>query len=115
MAERYPGVNVVIDHIAMIDITAQDEAGFGPLLDMARLPNVHVRTSLHNPSKQDPPFRDVWPFLERMYDAYGPKRLIYANFYEYLIMKDLIPFFTEDDKPWILGGNAEKLYFKSPR
>lgn len=111
MAERYPGVNIVIDHIAMIDITAPDKDGFGPLLDMNRLPNVYVRTSLHNPSKEDPPFRDVWPFLERMYDTYGPKRLVYANFYEYLIMKDLIPFFTDEDKQWILGGNAEKLYF----
>ena len=28
--------------------------------------------------------------------------MLYANFYEYLIMADLIPFFTEEDKEWIL-------------
>src|SRR2546423_2745937 len=39
MAERFPGVNVVIDHMAMIDITAPDSEGFAPLLDLARLPN----------------------------------------------------------------------------
>ena len=37
MARRFPGVNVVIDHIAMIDIARPDSEGFGPLLDLARL------------------------------------------------------------------------------
>src|SRR3954453_19583580 len=32
MAARFPGVNVVIDHMAMIDIAASDDEGFGPLL-----------------------------------------------------------------------------------
>lgn len=111
MAARFPGVNIVIDHIAMIDITAPDADGFGPLLELARHPNVYVRTSLHNPSKtKQLPFRDVWPFLRRLYDAFGPKRLIYANFYELLIMKELIPFFTAEDKTHILGGTAYRLY-----
>jgi predicted TIM-barrel fold metal-dependent hydrolase len=111
MAERFPGVNVVIDHLAMIDITAPDESGFGPLLDLAKFPNVYGRTSLHNPSKtQQPPFRDVWPFLRRVYDRFGPRRLVWANFYELLIMKELIPFFTAEDKEWILGRTAHRLY-----
>lgn len=112
MAERFPGVNIVIDHIAMIDITAPDADGFGPLLDLARFPNVYIRTSLHNPSKtRQLPYRDVWPFLRRLYDRYGPKRLVYANFAELPIMKELIPFFTAEDKEWILGRTAYRLYF----
>ena len=111
MARRFPGVNVVIDHIAMIDITAPDNAGFGPLLELEKLPNVYVRTSLHNPSKtRQPPFRDVWPFLRRIYDRFGGKRMIWANFYELLIMKELIPFFTAEDKEWILGRTAHRIY-----
>lgn len=111
MAARYPGVNIVIDHIAMIDIAAPDDAGFGPLLDLSKYPNVYVRTSLHNPSKSKQlPFRDVWPFLRRLYDRFGPQRLVYANFYELLIMKELIPFFTAADKEHILGGTAYRLY-----
>ena len=111
MAERFPGVKVVIDHLAMIDITADDAAGFGPLLAMRSIPNVYIRTSLHNPSREQTPYRDVWPFLERIYDAYGPERLLFANFFEYVIMKELIPFFTEADKAWILGKTAEGIYF----
>ena len=78
---------------------------------MRSIPNVYIRTSLHNPSREQTPYRDVWPFLERIYDAYGPERLLFANFFEYVIMKELIPFFTEADKAWILGKTAEGIYF----
>jgi predicted TIM-barrel fold metal-dependent hydrolase len=116
MAERFPGVNVVIDHMAMIDITAPDSAGFGPLLGLAKYSNVYVRTSLHNPSKtKETPYRDVWPFLRRLYDTFGPKRLIWANFFEYIIMKELIPFFRAEDKEWILGRTAHRIYGFAPR
>jgi predicted TIM-barrel fold metal-dependent hydrolase len=111
MAERFPGVNVVIDHLAMIDITAPDSEGFGPLLNLVKFPNVYVRTSLHNPSKtRETPYRDVWPFLERVYDTFGPRRLIWANFFEYIIMKEMIPFFKPEDKEWILGRTAHRIY-----
>ena len=111
MAARFPGVNVVIDHMAMIDIKAPDSAGFGPLLDLVKWPNVYIRTSLHNPSKtRQTPYRDVWPFLRRLYDRFGPRRLIWANFFEYVIMKEMIPFFTAEDKEWILGRTAARIY-----
>ena len=111
MAQRFPGVNIVIDHMAMIDITASDSDGFGPLLDLARHPNVYVRTSLHNPSKtKQPPFRDVWPFLHRLYNRFGPRRLVWANFFELMVMQEMIPFFTAEDKEWILGKTAKRLY-----
>ena len=112
MAERFPGVNIVIDHLAMIDITAPDSEGIDPLCGLVRFPNVYIRTSLHNPSKETIPYRDVWPYLERIYNTFGPQRLLFANFFEYLIMKDLIPFFTAEDKIWILGKTAEGIYFK---
>ncbi len=112
MAERFPGVKVVIDHFAMMDITAPDSEGFGPLLELSKRPNVTIRTSLHNPSREQMPFRDMWPYLERVYDRFGPQRMIYANFYEFLIMKDLIPFFTAEDKEWILGKTAMGIYFR---
>jgi predicted TIM-barrel fold metal-dependent hydrolase len=112
MAERFPGVKVVIDHFAMIDITRPDSEGIDQILALERLPNVYIRTSLHNSSKEQIPYRDMWPYLRRVYDRFGPQRMIYANFYELLIMKELIPFFTAEDKEWILGKTALPLYFK---
>jgi len=110
MARRFPGVKVVIDHFAMIDITRPDSEGIDQILALEPLSNVFVRTSLHNPSRQSIPFRDMWPYLRRVYDRFGPRRMIYANFYELLIMKDLIPFFTAEDKQWILGKTAADVY-----
>ena len=111
MAARHPGVKVVIDHFAMIDISRPDDEGFGPLLDLHRLSNVYIRTSLHNLSKQGLPFRDMWPYLKRVYDLFGPERMLYANFYELLIMKDMVPFFSAADREWIMGRTAAGLYF----
>jgi predicted TIM-barrel fold metal-dependent hydrolase len=110
MARRYPGVKVVIDHFAMIDISRPDSEGIDLILGLAEFPNVYIRTSLHNPSKEDVPFRDMWPYLRKVYDRFGPRRMIYANFYELLIMKELIPFFTAEDKEWILGKTALGVY-----
>ncbi|MEZ5366245.1 MAG: amidohydrolase family protein [Bryobacterales bacterium] len=80
------------------------------MLALEKHPNVYIRTSLHNPSNEQMPYRDMWPYLERLYDRYGPKRMLYANFFELLIMKDLIPFFTAEDKEWILGKTALSVY-----
>jgi predicted TIM-barrel fold metal-dependent hydrolase len=111
MAERFPGVNVVIDHMAMIDISKPDSDGFGPLLELARFPNVYIRTSLHNPSKtRQMPYRDVWPFLRRLYDRYGARRMVWANFFEYVIVKETIPFLSAEDKEWIMGRTGQKIY-----
>ena len=110
MAERFRGVKIVIDHFAMIDITRPDEEGIDQILDLEKFPNVYIRTSLHNPSKEEIPYRDMWPYLRRVYDRFGPQRMLYANFYELPVMKDIIPFFTSEDKKWILGKTAAGIY-----
>ena len=110
MAERFRGVKIVIDHFAMIDITRPDEEGIDQILDLEKFPNVYIRTSLHNPSKEEIPYRDIWPYLRRVYDRFGPQRMLYANFYELPVMKDVIPFFTSEDKKWILGKTAAGIY-----
>jgi len=110
MAERFPGVKIVIDHFAMIDIKRPDEEGIIPILNLQKFPNVYIRTSLHNPSNEDVPFRDMWPYLRKVYDRFGPRRMLYANFYETLIMKEIIPFFTPEDKKWIMGKTAAGIY-----
>ena len=111
MASRHPGVKVVVDHFGMIDLQAADsEQVMEQLLALALLPNVYMRTTLTNPSKERLPFRDMWPYLQRIYEAFGARRMIFADFHELLVMSDLIPFFTEEDKEWILGRTALGVY-----
>ena len=111
MAERFPGVNVVVDHFAMMDIRGPDSEGIDRILALDRLPNVYIRTYLGNTSKQRVPCRDMWPYLRKVYDRFGPRRMVFTNFHELLVMKEVIPFFTPEDKEWILGRTALKLYF----
>ena len=110
MAERYSGVKIVVDHFAMMNISKPDSEGIIPLLTLARFPNVYLRAGLANLSKQDIPYRDVWPYLRRAYDRFGPRRLLYAHFHERLIFSDLVPFFTAEDKEWIMGKTALEVY-----
>jgi len=64
---------------------------------------------------------DTYDLIERIYDAYGPQRLLwgtdfpgvmvkcgYANAVE--LVRTHIPFFTEDDKDWIFHKTAEKVF-----
>lgn len=110
MAARFPGVNVVIDHFAMMDITRPASEGIDQLVALAKIPNVYMRTYLSNTSKQRVPCRDMWPYLRKIYDAFGAQRMIWTNFHELLIMKEVIPFFTAQDKEWILGRTAARVY-----
>ena len=55
-------------------------------------------------------FRLVAIRSRRLYDRYGAKRMLYANFFEYVAIKDLVPFFTPEDREWILGRTAMKVY-----
>ena len=67
------------------------------------------------------PFRDTYDLIERIYDAYGPQRLLwgtdfpgvmvkcgYANAVE--LVRTHIPFFTEDYRDWIFHKTAEKVF-----
>lgn len=112
MAERFPGVNLVVDHFAMMDITRPDSEGIDQILALERFPNVYIRAYLGNTSKQRIPCRDMWRYLRKVYDRFGPQRMVFTNFHELLILKETIPFFTSEDKEWILGKTALKLYFK---
>ena len=110
MAARFPGVKIVIDHFAMLDLDKPDSEGIDKILALAVHPNVYIDTRIQNPSKESMPFRDMWPNLRKVYDVFGARRMIFGNFYEFLIMAELIPFFTEDDKDWILGKTALSVY-----
>ena len=48
--------------------------------------------------------------LRQVYDTFGARRMIYGNFHELLIMSEVIPFFTAEDKEWILGKTAVSVY-----
>ena len=118
---RFPGVPVVVDHMGYPDITG-DTAN---LLRLARLPNAYVKvTEFYNHSKtKEYPYADVLPTVRRVYDAFGPRRLMWGTGFvhgervgripygqELELIQEHVPFFTPADQEWILGRTALTLW-----
>lgn len=128
MVRRFPGVNIIIDHLSQIDLKADDPAPeLKKLLALARYPNVWVKVSeLTSVSKSGKyPFPDAYPWIERVYQAFGGDRLLWGTGYpgscrehfkrptlaaELKLIREEIPFFTASDRVKILGANAARLW-----
>ena len=128
MVKAHPNVRVIIDHLSQIDLGANDpEPDFLKLLAMAKYPNVWVKvselTSVSRSGKY--PFTDAFPHVKRVYEAFGPDRLLFGTGYpgsaraaysrptldkEIDMIRKKIPFFSDEDRVKILGGNAAKLW-----
>jgi predicted TIM-barrel fold metal-dependent hydrolase len=121
MAARFPGVPVVVDHMGYPDITGDT----AHLLRLARLPNVSVKvTEFYNHSNtKEYPYADVLPTVRRVYDAFGPQRLLWGTGFvhgervgripygqELELIREHVPFFTPEDQEWILGRTALTLW-----
>lgn len=113
-------LDVCIDHMADSPIDQPQE--LEKLLRLARYPRVYVKLShLWSLSKQAYPYRDTHDQVRRLYDAFGPQRLMWGtdwpaveDFCGYgkalALYRDEIKFFNDDDRRWILGGTALKLW-----
>jgi predicted TIM-barrel fold metal-dependent hydrolase len=113
-------LDVSIDHMADCPIGQPDE--LKKLLALARFPRVFVKIShLWSLSKQKYPYKDTHEQVKRIYDAFGPQRLMWGTdwpgverFCGYAkalaLYRDEIGFFTAEDRRWILGGTALKLW-----
>jgi predicted TIM-barrel fold metal-dependent hydrolase len=119
--ERHDGrLDVCIDHMADCPIDQPDE--LAKLLRLARYGRVYVKLShLWSLSKEEYPYRDTHDQVRRLYDAFGPERLMWGTDWpgveEYCgygralaLYRDEIKFFTADDRRWILGQTALKLW-----
>ncbi|MBC7780996.1 MAG: amidohydrolase [Proteobacteria bacterium] len=115
VAERYPGLKLVMDHLALTS-TLKDAAAFAEfdkLLAIAKRPNVAAKASaLPCYSTDVYPYRSLHGYLRQAYDAFGPKRLFWGTD----LSRSPIPYrqqvtmFTEEidwlstaDKEWVMG------------
>jgi predicted TIM-barrel fold metal-dependent hydrolase len=128
----HPAVNVVIDHLARVDLTRPDPAAeVAQLTRLARYPNVWVKVSelnLLSPSKKYP-YADTFSWLRRVYDVFGPDRLLWGTGFpgatraqagrpsleqELRLIRQEIPFFSAQEREKILGRNAARLWRLAP-
>lgn len=85
VAQRYPGLPIVVDHMGLRQpplepVDSPPWARLDELLVLAKYENISVKlcgaTSL---SLEGYPFRDSWPQVERMLEAFGAGRLFWAS------------------------------------
>jgi len=118
--ERHPDLDVVIDHMADCPIDRPDLIAL--LVDMARYPRVHVKIShTWSLSRESYPWRDTHDLVQRVYQAFGPQRIMWGTDWPMCLLKttyartlsvvrDEMRFISGDDMPWVLGETAFKLW-----
>ena len=123
---RHDGrLDVCIDHMA--DCPVGRPAELKKLLALARYPRVYVKVShLWSLSKQKYPYGDTHDQVKRLYDSFGPRRLMWGSdwpaveaFCGYAkalaLYRDEIKFLSAEDRRWLLGATALKLWPPAPR
>ena len=128
MIEKFPGVRVVIDHLARVELAAATfDRDVAELLRLARFPNVWVKVSeLNNLSRSKQyPYRDTHEVVKRVHDAFGPDRLLWGTGFpagtraqagrptldqELALIRTEISFLSAPDREKILGRNAAALW-----
>jgi predicted TIM-barrel fold metal-dependent hydrolase len=111
VAERYPGLKLVLDHLALPTGKKDDEAfrHIDKLLAVARRPNVAVKASTLPLYTSDAyPFRRLHPYVRRVYDGFGPKRTFWGSDLSRLNCpyRQCVTLFTEE-LPWLKGEDLE--------
>lgn len=141
VAEKHPKLTLIIDHIGIAQhpVSPPETMSWAPfedLLALARYPNIHVKLcGAPLLSQQNYPYEDLWLNLNRMFAAFGYKRVMWGSDYTRLRSADLpkgerprrrgisyaenlnyllhTTHLTHEQKALVLGGNARRL-FKLP-
>jgi predicted TIM-barrel fold metal-dependent hydrolase len=112
LAAKFPETTVVLDHLGRPG--QGTEAEYGDVLRLAELPRVILKYSNWPEYKGD-----LAALTRRLYDAFGPRRMIWgmcgntpAEFRKQSArFEELLAFASAADRLAIRGGNAKRLFF----
>lgn len=124
--EQYPETPVIIDHMCRIGADGRIAAAdVDALCRMAVHPAIMVKVSaFYAFGKKTPPYTDLIPLIRRLYEAFGPRRLMWASDCPYQVqgqhtyaasidlVRDGLDFLSSDDKEQILRRTAEDFFFR---
>src|SRR6266567_11155 len=120
LIEKYPSLTVVIDHMADSPLDKPDQLNL--LTALKRYPKVFVKVShTWSLSKQPYPYTDSQAQVKRLYDAFGPQRLMGATDWPIVeshcsyaqamaMVRDEMKFLNEEDKSWMLSKTIERVW-----
>ena len=125
MCEQFPDTKVVIDHFARIGVDGETrDSDLKNLCSLARHKHTFVKISAYYAlGKKHAPYDDLRPMIRRLYDAFGPQRLMWASDSPYhlvgegntykasiALIRDRLDF-SDEDREWLLRKTAESVYF----
>jgi predicted TIM-barrel fold metal-dependent hydrolase len=115
VAERHPRLKLVIDHLAAVS-GAKDDAAFATVPDLAALgkfPTIAVKASAApGTSSAAYPYRNIHGHLQRIFDAFGPKRFFWGTDLTRMpcsyrqcvtLFTEELPFLSAADKELVMG------------
>jgi predicted TIM-barrel fold metal-dependent hydrolase len=121
---RFPDTPVIIDHMARIGMSDPiKESDVRGLCALARYPGVCVKLSgFYGLGARRPPHVDLVPLIRRLYDAFGPRRLMWGSDVPFQlsnetyedslsVIRDGLDFLSGEDCGWMLGGTANEFFF----
>jgi predicted TIM-barrel fold metal-dependent hydrolase len=125
MCEKYPETPVVIDHFARIGVDGEmRDSDITRLCKLADRPQTKVKVSaFYALGKKQPPHLELAPMIKRLYETFGPKRLMWASDCPYqlgggnnyrdsiALVRDKLDFLSDDDRQWLLRKTAEETFF----
>jgi predicted TIM-barrel fold metal-dependent hydrolase len=125
MCGRFPETPVVIDHLARIGASGEVRDGDVRLLcGLAKHKQVRVKVSaFYALGKKQAPYRDLGPLIRRVYEDYGPRRLMWASDCPFQVegghtyqasidlVREGLPFLRGDDRDWMLEKTAAQVFF----
>jgi predicted TIM-barrel fold metal-dependent hydrolase len=120
LADRFDDLTVVIDHMA--DCRPDRPGEIEGLLALNRHPKVYVKISHSwSVSARPYPYFDAQTQIRRLYDAFGPERLMsgtdwplvekYCTYAQAVdLARSRISFLNQEDKRWICGRTAATVW-----
>jgi predicted TIM-barrel fold metal-dependent hydrolase len=125
IAQEYPGIRLVIDHLGLVNGEKDAHAfrDLDKLLALAKRSNVAVKSSaLPCYSDERYPYPGLHRYVRRVFEAFGPKRMFWGTdqtrspvkYHEGIaLFTEHMPFLSASDKEWIMGrGVCEWLGWK---
>jgi predicted TIM-barrel fold metal-dependent hydrolase len=120
LVDKYPELTIVIDHMADCPVDKPQE--LEKLIALKRHPKLFVKLShAWSLSKQPYPWLDAQEHMKRLYDSFGPQRLMWATDWPICenhttynktlsLVRDDVKFLSAEDKSWILSRTIERVW-----
>jgi predicted TIM-barrel fold metal-dependent hydrolase len=122
---QFPQTPVIIDHLCRIGAGRPIvEEEVARLCAMAEHPSVMVKLSaFYALGNKTPPYDDMADLIRKVYEAFGPQRLMWASDSPYQVqgqhtyeasvalIRDRLDFLSDDDRDQVLRRTAEDFFF----